>query len=241
MPRRRRSRRTYRRGRRRYKRGYKAASRGYRRIARIARRVAFSANELRWKDDWLSEQTIALAPTGWAHVRAFNDLQQGTTRRDRLGQKIYSLGYKYSFTFWNNLSTNVYIRLLALQPRNKNDWSLTTSDAYIFDTDGQAYPIASYTEPQVMITSLNKRRYRVLMDKVFSLQSTTGADARRNVVKRGYIKNRKILSWDNAISNATPDYQVFFLAFVSRCDSDGDGVSNAVEFSCLIRHHFKDI
>lgn len=177
----------------------------------------------------------------WNYAGAQNAIAQGDGKDNRDGNQVYSIGMKYNFIFWNNSTTNVMVRMLALQARQKYDYSLESgpSIAPIYDSNGQGYVMSSYTEPQRILNPLNKRNFRVLMDRVITLQSNSAADAKRDRKVSGYVKTRTKLTWDAYYSASKPDRPVYFVFICSR--TDGDTVTGAqIEISWIIRHYFKE-
>jgi len=177
----------------------------------------------------------------WNYAGGQNQITQGDGKSNRDGNQVYSIGMKYNFTFWNNSTTNVMVRILGLQARQKYDYTLESgpSIAPIYDTNGQGYVMSSYTEPQRIINPINKRNFRVLLDRTFTLQSNSSAEARRDRKISGYVRTRTKMTWDAYYSSSKPDRPVYFVVICSR--SDGDTVTGAqIELSWMIRHFFKE-
>lgn len=175
------------------------------------------------------------------YTTSANNVSQGDARNQRDGNRVYSLGQRYAFTFYNNSTFNINCRMIAVIPRIAYDPDIPSgiATALLFDSNGRGYPLTSYNEAQLMLNPINKRGYRVMMDKTFTIQSNSGADAARNKTIKGYIKTRRILSWDAGESATQPDYPLYFVLWTSRADND-TGVGDNIEVSYMIRHHFKD-
>lgn len=243
MPRRfARRRRFVRRGRRRPFRRNATRTRFYRRVSRIARGVDFRGRELKWNDDYVTEATQDTLMGTWNYAGAANAIALGDGKNNRDGNVIWSIGQRYHFTFWNNSTTNIHIRLLALQARIKYDYSLESgpSSAPMYDTNGQSYTMIGYAETQRIINPINKRNFRVLLDRKFILQSNSSAESRRDKRISGYVKTGCKMRWDAQYSLTKPDRPVYFVVVCARTDNDTGGGSQ-IELSWFIRHHFKDM
>lgn len=197
---------------------------------------------MKWHDDYVTEVTQDTLMATWNYAGGQNQLSLGDGKANRDGNVVWSIGMRYHYTFWNNSTFNVHIRLLALQARIKYDYSLESgpSSAPIYDTDGQGYTMASYSEQQRIINPINKRNFRVLLDRKFILQSNSAADARRDKRISGYVKTACRMRWDANYSLSKPDLPVYFVVICSRTDND-TATGAQIELSWMIRHHFKDV
>lgn len=237
-----RRRRGFRRGRRRPFRRYASRTSFYRRVSRIASRADFRRRELKWHDDYVTEATQDTLMATWNYAGGQNQISQGDGKANRDGNAIWSIGQKYAFNFWNNSTYNIQIRLLALQARLKWDFGLESGPTAtpMFDSDGTGYTMASYSEAQRMINPINKRLYRVLLDRTFTLQSNSTADARRDKKVSGYVKTGCRMNFDSNYSTTKPDKPVYFVVICSRTDND-TSTGAQIELSWFIRHHFKEL
>ena len=197
---------------------------------------------MKWNDDYVTEAVQDTMMLTWNYAGGANSIAQGSAKNQRDGNVVWSIGQRYHFSFWNNSSVNIHIRLLALQARLKYDYSLESgpTGALMYDTNGRAYNMTGYSEAQRIINPINKRNFRVLLDRKFILQSNSNADARRDKRISGYIKTGCKLRWDPAYHATKPDKPVYFVVVCSRTDTD-TGAGSEIELSWFIRHHFKDV
>jgi len=229
--------------RRRFRRAFKryGARRNFARsVARIARRVS-GGSEWKYLDDYVTEGSQSTTLLSWNYSSAFCQISKGDEKYNREGEEVFSHGIKYGFNFWNNSSTNVIVRMMLVQPRENWDWSIESGPVgcLLFETNGRAYGVDTYSEANRLQVPISKKRWRVYIDKKFTLQSNSGADATRNVARSGYVKTRCKLSWDPYESSTKPRKPFYFVFITSQADTD-TSTGSSVELSWYVRHYFKE-
>lgn len=182
--------------------------------------------------------TSTAVTSSWHSASGFFGLIQGTSDGNlpgssaRIGNSVTLMRSQFKFNFDIEQSTASHnkVRLIICQSDDGSQ-SLLPSDILQYSnytTDGDLVFASPYTTK----TTTNKR-YKILLDRVFTLNKYSNASKQINFVKR-YGKSGKVVNWNGNSSSSPTDFKTTIMAI-----SDST-VAPDPHYEYSLRHTYKD-
>lgn len=203
------------------------------RVRRIAKSVVQRQADLKQYDQTGSVQLSSAAVPIGSFVLGFADLTtgpaQGTTGSTRIGTKIRAISSQVrwnvaSITNTANPAANksVYLRVAVLElPDQKDEGNiLTIPGNAMFERNSTNQDMQTTTQSR-MVEWFNKRIFRVLSDKVYTLGCSNNAD--KSKIVQGYYKHRwngQEWSFENTTASVATERRVYMVWFIDSQDND---------------------
>jgi len=221
--------------RRRTRRGAKS-SKGS--IRAIVKREISKAAEMKWRRSLQAEATVnTLAPT---NVYELLGMTQGTGQYQRIGNEITLKGFHSKGFLHNNSVKTVFVRhMIAFA---YNDDPVGTFRMFEGDAGNAVDPTALAAPYLAMFTSIYKKFFRPIYDRVYTLEgidATTGGN--KNVKFFNVFKklNKKI-KFDSTKSGVDTKPRLLEVFICATADDD-DGTGYVVELSRYNTEYWHDM
>lgn len=205
-------------------------------IRKIAQSVVRSNTETKVRTSEHDESTLN---TLTQNIRDFTPcrIRGGTMENERVGNEVFMSGIDIRGYLQNNATADVvHVRAMAIIDKKGNGLPVDLSGLLLKNNTPSTWQQGAMGS----VLAINKARYRVLWDQVFTLSPNVagnGSSATRMFKK--FIKcNLKLKYGDHTdVSITQNDVKVCFFA----CESDGDVTfGNIAELYCQVLGYYKD-
>lgn len=178
----------------------------------------------------------------------FSDIDavvQGTDNENRIGDSIVPRGlqYKYFLSANTSMQSPAYARVIMIEAKNA-EFAATTSNL-LLDTSNE--PLAPTAGDRTdIIRSLNRKEFRVLYDKVHSLQPFTSSTTNAlgtgvpTLYRQGFIKLSGVRKWATDTGNEAENRNIRCYVIVRDAyNNPGTDAAN-LRFELFTRYYYKD-
>lgn len=192
---------------------------------------------------WLNDKEYNMDTlANQAYVRTFTELAQGSNRYSRVGNQVYFKGVQIKGVVRNNVAKTNYCRLIVARCNGNVDLSVASSiEIFAENLAGTGAGASSITGLEVIYGSLNKNKFKILLDKKMKLGasgSTDGADAK---MFNHFVKLNQLIKYEgNGYGQDNQTYQLFWMLLAAEAADDAAG-STVVELSHTTKSWFSDI
>lgn len=212
----------------------------YKAVQKATTKALMKQSETKFKANELDAQ--AIGPDDACYV--FNDLSsiaQGIDNEQRIGDRIVGTGIqlKYMFECTSANPINYLVRMMLISCR-EGEFDATTDNFLVNTSNEPLAPVAN--DNMDVVRSLNRKEYKVLLDRNFSISSQTTSTGNGVGIRYGTkffkFKHNRAFKSD---ANSTSEEDNLRLIIIVR-DVGGSSVAagNDIALTINSRYYYKD-
>lgn len=210
-------------------------------IQKIATKSVLRQSETKFKATELDAQ--AIGPDDACYLfDNLSDIAQGSDNETRIGDKILGTGIqlKWMMECTSANPFNYLVRLVLLAARD-GEFDATT-DSFLVNTSNE--PIAPTANDNMdVVRSLNRKEYKVLMDKNYSISSQTTSTGNGVGVRYGspFFKFKHNRHFERDANATSVDNNLRLLVIVRDVGGSAVAADNDIALTINSRYYYKDL
>lgn len=210
-------------------------------IQKIATKSILKQAETKFKAVELDAQAIGPDDTCYLFDN-LSDISQGSDNESRVGDKILGTGLQLKWMMENTSANpfNYLVRMILFSARD-GEFDATT-DSFLVNTSNE--PIAPTANDNMdVVRSLNRKEFKVLMDKNYSISSQTTSTGNGVGVRYGspFFKFKHTRHFERDANATSVDNNLRLLIIVRDVGGTAVAAGNDIALTINSRYYYKDV